>query len=105
MLETCPARLYQRTSIVTQWGYVLLPGTGKDYPMSRRGELYWGGLRVDCPGRTQALWFQSGPGVGMGMRGGNATEIEASFASGHRRLLHQDDWHGDVGEATVPAGL
>ncbi|MEQ1463790.1 hypothetical protein, partial [Salmonella enterica] len=31
--------------------------------------------------------------------------IEDSFASGHRRLLHRDDWHGDVSEAAVPAEL
>lgn len=105
VLETCPAQLYQRTSVVSQWGYVLLPGSGRDVPASRRGEIYWGGLRADCPHRPEPIWFQSAPAAGAGLRGGNALDIERSFAGGHPRLRHDADWRGDVAEEPLPDEL
>ncbi|MEP7347447.1 MAG: hypothetical protein ABI877_19410, partial [Gemmatimonadaceae bacterium] len=105
ILNACKGTLYKRTTTVTQWGYLFVPGS--DYPMSRRGELYWGGLKGDCPAPVGTVWFMSCPNHGAAMVGGNAYNSLSSFESEHPAWRFPEDYW-DVAKgiaATLPNSL
>jgi hypothetical protein len=102
LVEACPATLYRRTTVIDQWGWVFSPGS--DYPNTRRGELYWGGIKADCPGRAP-LWFMTGPNAGAGMKGGNAYNGYYSYQAKHPASRYPDDWPAPGAGAALPAEL
>ena len=60
VLEICPARLWRRTAILTQFGFIFSVGDVR-YGNSRRGILGWTALDAQCPGPDGHVRFQAGP--------------------------------------------
>lgn len=90
--EACPGGLYRRTAHLTQWGWALAPGSGRDYPMSRAGELHWGAVYGDCPAPTGPVWMPHGPNRPAGMEGGNLYSPLATMQAKHPPAQHPGDW-------------
>ena len=109
ILASCPVKLSVRKGEMTQWGYILNM-FGTNYPISRRGTLYWSAIDADCPAPDSKVRFMIGPiyvsatsGIDQeAYRNETLTNIYDAYSSKRPRSAYPDEYqHMVIGDRWI----